>query len=130
MWVCGAASCSWEPRRPTATAASFPREFVISVDSAGTKTSADSVLFAPASEVLTLVPNGRYDFLSGSSLAAASVSGGIALLLSRDRNLRADNARELLARSSRKVATAQGEAPSVNLCAALAALIHQPACKE
>jgi subtilisin family serine protease len=88
------------------------------------------VLFAPASEVLTLVPNGRYDFLSGSSLAAASVSGGIALLLSRDRNLRADNARELLARSSRKVATAQGEAASVNLCAAMAALIHQPACKE
>ena len=83
-----------------------------------------------AGEVLTLVPNGRYDFLSGSSLAAASVSGGIALLLSRDRNLRADNARELLARSSRKVATAQGEAASVNLCAALAALIHQPACKE
>jgi subtilisin family serine protease len=103
---------------------------VIGVDSAGAKRSADSVLFAPASDVLTLVPNGRYDFLSGSSLAAASVSGGIALLLSRDRNLRGDNARELLARSSRKVATAQGEAASVNLCAAMAALIHQAACKE
>jgi subtilisin family serine protease len=88
------------------------------------------VLFAPASEVLTLVPNGRYDFLSGSSLAAASVSGGIALLLSRDHNLRADNARELLARSSRKVTTAQGEAASVNLCAAMAALMRQTACKE
>ena len=50
--------------------------------------SADSVpvLFAPGSEVLTLVPDGRYDFLSGSSLAAASVSGGIALLLARDHN--------------------------------------------
>jgi subtilisin family serine protease len=103
---------------------------VIGVDSAGAKASADSVLFAPASEVLTLVPNGRYDFLSGSSLAAASVSGGIALLLSRDRNLRADHARELLARSSRMVTTAQGEAASVNLCAAMAALIQQPACKE
>jgi len=103
---------------------------VISVDAAGAKASADSVLFAPGSEVLTLVPDGRYDFLSGSSLAAASVSGGIALLLARDRTLRAENARELLARSSRKVSTSQGEAASVNLCAALAALMHQPGCRE
>ena len=103
---------------------------VIGVDAAGAKASADSVLFAPGSEVLTLVPDGRYDFLSGSSLAAASVSGGIALLLARDRSLRADNARDLLARSSRKVSTSQGEAASVNLCVAMAALMHQPACKE
>lgn len=100
---------------------------VISVDAAGANSSADSVLFAPGSEVLTLVPDGRYDFLSGSSLAAASVSGGIALLLARDRNLRADSVRDLLARSSRKSAP-QGAA-SVNLCAAMAALMHQPECK-
>jgi hypothetical protein len=100
---------------------------VISVDAAGANSSADSVLFAPGSEVLTLVPEGRYDFLSGSSLAAASVSGGIALLLARDRNLRADSVRDLLARSSRK--GAQQGAASVNLCAAMAALMHQPECK-
>jgi subtilisin family serine protease len=100
---------------------------VIGVDAAGAKSSADSVLFAPGSEVLTLVPDGRYDFLSGSSLAAASVSGGIALLLARDRNLRAESVRDLLARSSRK-STPQGAA-SVNLCAAMAALMHQPECK-
>jgi subtilisin family serine protease len=103
---------------------------VIGVDAAGTRASADSVLFAPGSEVLTLVPDGRYDFLSGSSLAAASVSGGVALMLARDRNLRAENARDLLARSSRKVETSQGEAASVNLCAAMAALMHQAECKE
>lgn len=101
---------------------------VISVDAAGASSSADSVLFAPGSEVLTLVPDGRYDFLSGSSLAAASVSGGIALLLARDRNLQADTVRDLLARSSRKSAP-QGAA-SVNLCAAMAALMHQPECKQ
>lgn len=100
---------------------------VISVDATGTRSSADSVLFAPGNEVLTLVPDGRYDFLSGSSLAAASVSGGIALLLARDHNLRADRLRDLLARSSRK-STPQGAA-SVNLCAAMAALMHQPECK-
>jgi hypothetical protein len=102
---------------------------VISVDATGAKNSADSVLFAPGSEVLTLVPDGRYDFLSGSSLAAASVSGGIALLLARDRNLRADSVRDLLARSSRKN-TSQDGAASVNLCAAMAALMHQSECKE
>jgi subtilisin family serine protease len=119
---------------PSSDGNAFPTGIpgVIGVDAAGAKVSADSVpvLFAPGSEVLTLVPDGRYDFLSGSSLAAASVSGGIALLLARDHNLRADNARDLLARSSRKVSTSQGEAASVNLCAAVAALMHQPACKE
>jgi hypothetical protein len=116
---------------PTSDGNVFPTGIagVIGVDAAGANASADSVLFAPGSEVLTLVPDGRYDFLSGSSLAAASVSGGIALLLARDRNLRADNARDLLARSSRKVSTAQGEAASINLCAAMAALMHQ-ACKD
>jgi hypothetical protein len=103
---------------------------VIGVDAAGAEASADSVLFAPGSEVLTLVPDGRYDFLSGSSLAAASVSGGIALLLARDRNLRAETARDLLARSSRKVPSSQGDAASVNLCAAMAALMHQGECKK
>jgi hypothetical protein len=117
---------------PNSTGSVFPTGIpgVIGVDAAGAKASADSVLFAPASEVLTLAPDGRYDFLSGSSLAAASVSGGVALLLARNRNLGAENARALLERSSRKVATSQGEAASVNLCAALAALMHQPECKE
>jgi hypothetical protein len=103
---------------------------VISVDSSGGGSSADSVLFAPGSEVLTLVPEGRYDFLSGSSLAAASVSGGIALLLARDRNLRPAQAREILARSTRSVSTQQGTLASVNLCAALATLVPDTACKE
>jgi subtilisin family serine protease len=117
---------------PSSDGEVFPTDIpgVIGVGAAGARASADSVLFAPGSEVLTLVPDGRYDFLSGSSLAAASVSGGIALLLARDRNLRADNARELLARSSRRVSTSQGETASVNLCAAMAALMHQPACKD
>jgi len=38
-------------------------------------------LGAPAREVLTLMPGGRYDFASGTSMAAAHVSGLAALLL-------------------------------------------------
>lgn len=111
---------------------SFPTGIagVISVDASGGRSSADSVLFAPGSEVLTLVPEGRYDFLSGSSLAAASVSGGIALLLARDRNLSAAQARGILARSTRPVSTQRGVQASVNLCAALATVVPGTACRE
>ena len=37
------------------------------------------VLRAPGRDVVTLVPGGRYDFLSGSSLATAHVTGVVAL---------------------------------------------------
>jgi subtilase family protein len=103
---------------------------VIGVGASGSGSPADASLFAPGSEILTLVPDGRYDFQSGSSLAAASVSAGIALLLARDRNLRGEHVRQLLARSSRMVSTGQGEVPSVNLCAALAELIEQHSCTD
>ena len=118
---------------------SFPTDVagVISVDTSGSRASADSVpssvLFAPGIDVLTLVPGGRYDFLSGSSLAAASVSGGIALLLARDRTLRAEDVRAILARSSRTVSAAQGGtghgAASVDLCTAVAAVVRAPPCE-
>jgi len=42
---------------------------------------ADGALRAPGRDVLTLAPQGRYDFASGSSMAAAHVSGLVALLL-------------------------------------------------
>jgi subtilisin family serine protease len=111
---------------------SFPTGIagVIGVDASGGRSSADAALFAPGSEVLTLVPEGRYDFLSGSSLAAASVSGGIALLLARDRNLRGAQARDILARSTRSVNSQRGVLASVNLCAALATLVPGTACNS
>lgn len=117
---------------PSGGGGGFPTgvEGVIGVGASGSLGPADASLFAPGSEILTLVPEGRYDFQSGSSLAAASVSGGIALLLARDRKLRGEDVRRLLARSSRLVSTGQGEAPSVNLCNALAELIEQHGCTE
>jgi subtilisin family serine protease len=39
------------------------------------------VLHAPGRDILTLAPGGHYDFGSGSSLAAAHVSGLVALML-------------------------------------------------
>jgi subtilisin family serine protease len=44
--------------------------------------AAPAALVVPAQHVLTLRPHGEYDFASGSSIAAAEVTGVIALLLS------------------------------------------------
>jgi subtilisin family serine protease len=86
-------------------------------------------LQAPGTDVLTLVPAGLYDFQSGSSLATASVSGGIALLLARNQKLRADEIHRLLAASSQVLATSAGSLYSINLCSALATLLQQPGCE-
>ena len=56
---------------------------VIAVAATGQPMPADSpALQAPGRDVLTLQPGGRYDFASGSSMAAAQVSGVVALMLS------------------------------------------------
>ncbi|HZP13775.1 MAG TPA: S8 family serine peptidase [Nevskiaceae bacterium] len=89
---------------------------VIAVDAAGALRDAEGVLRAPGREILTLTPGGHYDFASGSSLAAAHVSGTVALLLRESPHLSAVAMRDLLRRSS--LPDASGQA-TVNACAAL-----------
>jgi Subtilase family len=101
---------------------------VISVDRAAHPSGADAELFAPGDEVLTLVPNGAYDFMSGSSLSAASISGGLALLLARDHHLTGASALELLAKSSR--AHGESQASTVDLCTAMSLLLNQERCAD
>ena len=55
---------------------------------------------APSVHVLTLRPQAQYDFVSGTSVAAAEVTGVIALLLSADPSLTASSIRQLLRRTS------------------------------
>ena len=90
----------------------FPSEIpgAVVVDAIGHEHSARDVLLAPGTDVLTLTPQAGYDFVSGSSMAAANVSGGIALLLSH--RLKAEEIRDVLAQTSRD--------GSINICAALA----------
>ncbi len=67
-------------------------------------------LAAPGQRILTLAPGGGYDYASGSSLAAAHVSGAVALLRSVDGKLDGPALARLLA----------GEASSnINACQAL-----------
>lgn len=91
---------------------------VIVVRSAQAREAPPGVVTAPGDDILTTQPNGRYDFASGSSLAAAHVSGIAALLLSLSPDLDAGEVRAILQRSS---ATPGGNR-LVNAAAAVAAL--------
>ena len=86
---------------------------VLVVDGAEQRTPRAGVLAAPARDVLTLVPGGHYDFASGSSLAAAHVSGAVALLRELGPALRADTARTWLQRA------APADGSSMDVCAAV-----------
>jgi subtilisin family serine protease len=64
-------------------------------------------LQAPGRDVLTLQPGGRYDFASGSSMAAAQVSGVVALMLSAQPALDGPAIEGLLAGAEGRPWTAQ-----------------------
>ena len=84
--------------------------------------SRPGLLAAPGVDVLTTAPHGSYDFRSGSSLAAAHVSGVAALLLERDPRLTPAQVRDLMLSTAQP---ARGGAPAgrVDACAALAKLV-------
>jgi subtilisin family serine protease len=84
-------------------------------------------LAAPGIEVLTTVPNGAYDFLSGSSFATAHVSGIVALLLEGNPQLSPREVRNLLVESGRPVNRNNPETVSlrhVDACAALRRIVR------
>lgn len=84
---------------------------------------------APAVDILTTVPHGSYDFFSGSSFAAAQVSGVIALLLEREPKMSPAQIAALLRKTARQVQEPGGADPlEVDACAALAAALGSGAC--
>jgi subtilisin family serine protease len=98
----------------------FPADVagVIVVNSSGSPIDPPGVLNAPGSDILTTQPDGGYDFTSGSSMAAAQVSGIAALLVSLDPDLDGRAMHDLLARTSKLVDGVR----QVNAAAAVAAL--------
>jgi subtilisin family serine protease len=90
------------------------------------------MLAAPGVDVLTTVPHASYDFFTGSSLAAAEVSGIAALLLEHNAKLTPAQLAALLRKTARPVRPANGEAdPGVSLvdaCMALAQVTPGMAC--
>lgn len=63
---------------------------------------------APGVNIYSTYPQGRYEFLSGTSMAASQVSGIAALVLSVEPRLTARELRERLIRTSEPIASLQG----------------------
>ena len=104
-------------------ASAFPATMdgVIAVGAAESR-SLLHALSAPGVDVLSLAPPDGYDFFSGSSIAAAQVSGVVALLRERAPGLGSADVRAMLLRTARR-STAVGDDTrlGVDACAALAA---------
>jgi subtilisin family serine protease len=84
-------------------------------------------LAAPDVDILSTVPHDSYDFFSGSSLAAAQVSGVAALLLERDPKLTPARLAEIIRKTARPLnpsALAQ-----VDACAAVASVAAGGGCE-
>jgi subtilisin family serine protease len=98
----------------------FPADVpgVIVVNSSARRVDPPGVLNAPGNDILTTQPDGGYDFTSGSSMAAAQVSGIAALLVSLDPHTDGRAIHDLLARTSKLVDGVR----QVNAAAAVAAL--------
>jgi subtilisin family serine protease len=112
-------------------AAGFPASApgMIAVDMAESGRARRGVLRAPGREVVTLVPGGSYDFLSGASLATAHVTGAIALLLAKEHRLDRNAAYGLLERSE-SPSGERGDSVPINACLALIRLMRQGSCAE
>jgi hypothetical protein len=83
-------------------------------------------LAAPGRDVLTLTPEGHYDYVSGASLSSAMVSGVVALLLERRRDLGPAQIAALLEKTSH---TAAGDRRRiVHACDAVAEIIGSAGC--
>ncbi len=96
---------------------------VIPVDMAERPSPASAALSAPGREVLTLTPQGHYDFETGSSLAVAGVSGIVALMRALDAQLSSAAARAVLARATEEVHQPAGPSVrAINACLAVTAV--------
>lgn len=94
------------------------------IDAAADSGALVYLLGAPADEILTTTPAAGYAFLSGSSLAAAHVSGIAALLLEREPLLGTRRIAQLLL----ETADYRAGVESVNACRALASLVGLGVC--
>jgi subtilisin family serine protease len=102
---------------------------VLAVASQGDEVQSPRVLSAPGRDVLTLMPGGRYDYASGSSLATAHVSGAVALLRALDPHLRAEQAQALLERKA-GVGAVQPTPWVVDVCASVRQLRADAPCER
>jgi len=102
---------------------------LIEVGSAETPFPSEAVVYAPGRDILTLMPDGRYDFASGDSVATAQVTGVIALLLARRHDLTPTAAYRLLLDTSTHPLSVADGAGHVDACAAMLTLVGRGLCR-
>ena len=96
---------------------------------AAAATAGKNEIGAPSVDILTTVPHGSYDFFSGSSFAAAQVSGIVALLLEKEPKMTPAQIATLLRKTARTVQEPGGADPlEVDACAALASALGTGPC--
>lgn len=110
--------------------ANFPASLagVVSVNSASVKPASDSEskVSAPGEKILTTIPHGTYDFISGSSMSTAEISGIIALLLEISPDLSLVDIKSILESSKQFSKSTIG----INANAAILALCKTASCPE
>lgn len=90
-----------------------------------------SILGAPGQDILAATPGDGFDYVSGSSFAAAHVSGVVALLLERSPDLSPERLRDVLLETSRPVAgNGTSSSAMIDACAALALVAPDSACRR
>jgi subtilisin family serine protease len=111
----------------TANVDTFPASHagIIAAQAAtGDARNAPHTLRAPANEILTTTPNSGYAFLSGNSLAAAHVTGVVALLLEYAPTIDRADLLNVLEEST----NTERETRSISACRALAHLTGNGSC--
>lgn len=101
-------------------------EGVISVGSMASgpaRGGGEAGLVAPGVDILTTVPQGGYDFLSGSSFAAAHASGVVALLIESEPTLGPREVLGILQDSASPVASEEDSALLIDACGAVARVL-------
>ena len=91
------------------------------------ESAADGMLFAPGDQILVAVPTNQYDFRSGSSIAAAHVSGVVALMLAIAPDLSPDAIASMLQRSQ---VGGGDSSTSINACNALNLTGSEQRCED
>lgn len=113
-----------QPAQESNFPASMPG--VISVQSFQPAASTAQNISAPGDKILTTQPHSTYDFISGSSISAAEVSGIIALLLELKGDLSIAEAKTLLQQAT--LGNQTGLLANINANQAVSALCAQTRC--
>lgn len=98
------------PGAPPAYPAAFPATIAVTATDADDRVYAQAnrggyvSVAAPGVDIMAPAPKGLYEMSSGTSMAAAHVSGVVALLLEREPELKPDDIRQILGQSARRPA--------------------------